>query len=307
MASKTQLKQLKSKYKPHDGSLKYEIGNDSFQISYMHYDENLYESQLDEKITLVKSLFNDYPLTKCFSLDSMHVVKSPSSHYRNRCRFGISQQQQQQQYEMPSSSSSVRKLNYLMWEEGVPNVRVDSFPIAVLPIYLLMRPLIQYVERIDVLAVELKSVYFLSTLDGQVIVTFCYQKPLGIEWQEASASMRTFLENLKLASIATLNFVGRSKGIKITIGEDTILETLNLSDGRQLRYYQVDDGFSNPNAIVNTCVLDWVCKCVDECNVAYKTTKRSSGINILEMFCGNGNHTVAIAGNNPLIYDVLIV
>lgn len=80
---------------------------------------------------------------------------------------------------------------------------------------------------------------------------------------------------------------------------------MHLADKRSLRYYQVADGFSNPNALVNIQVLNWVCESVKYCNERFSRSSgvtselRSAGrksINILELFCGNGNHTNAIAG-----------
>ena len=65
-------------------------------------------------------------------------------------------------------------------------------------------------------------------------------------------------------------------------------EVLQLQDGRTLTYKQVDSGFSNPNNVVNARVLDWMCTLVRKYCLLES--------DLLEMYCGNGNHTVALAG-----------
>lgn len=57
-----------------------------------------------------------------------------------------------------------------------------------------------------------------------------------------------------------------------------------------LRYKQIDDGFSNPNTVVNMRVLDWLCVSLEELLPEERRKK-----DLLEMYCGNGNHTVALS------------
>lgn len=88
-----------------------------------------------------------------------------------------------------------------------------------------------------------------------------------------------------------------------------VKEVLHLSDGRQLTYVQVEGAFSNPNGHVNEEALDWICAAVNQSimELSSDTVCTSSGengsplgprnnIDLLELYCGNGNHTVAIAG-----------
>lgn len=286
----------KPKYKPHDGSIKYEINDEKFDVSYMHFDETLYDTFLSKKVQQVKQLFHDFPNNS--SVDDMLIEASPTSNYRNRCRFGISGP-------IAVGSESVRishtqtpsreHIFYTMWEEGVASVKVVTFPIAVKPISTLMVPLMNLIRSSEEIASELKSVHFLSTQDGQVVISLCYQRPIASSWETAAIEARAYLLSLHLPHVKDVNFIGRSKRVKIIVRTDTVLETVPLRDGRVLRYYQVDDGFSNPNATVNTSVLNWVCDSVQYCNRLFSAQGRH-GTNILELFCGNGNHTVAIAG-----------
>jgi tRNA (uracil-5-)-methyltransferase len=78
-----------------------------------------------------------------------------------------------------------------------------------------------------------------------------------------------------------------------------------LADGRILTYKQVDGVFSNPNSHVNVSVLDWLCANMQQlqketaCNMTnnldFPTDDKK--MDLLELYCGNGNHTLALASS----------
>lgn len=280
----------------HESTIKHEITNSKFNLSYMHFDTTLYDEFLTNKTNQVKSLFQDYP--HLGSIDDLLVVKSPVSNYRNRCRFSIADSNDHSSDSEQININSYQNIYYTMYEEGAASVKVMKFPIAVNSIVNLMEPILDCIKNNEELALGLRSLNFLSSLDGQVIISFCYERPIDLIWKNAASEIRTFLLQSNLPYVKDLNFIGRSKKIKMVIGSDTVLESIQLQDGRLLKYYQVDDGFSNPNAIVNISVLNWVCESVKYCNQHFCNQGGREGTNILELFCGNGNHTVAIAGIN---------
>jgi tRNA (uracil-5-)-methyltransferase len=57
-------------------------------------------------------------------------------------------------------------------------------------------------------------------------------------------------------------------------------------DGREYRYRQVEGTFSQPNGVVCQHMLSW----------ARHVTRSCSG-DLVELYCGNGNFTVALADN----------
>ena len=87
-----------------------------------------------------------------------------------------------------------------------------------------------------------------------------------------------------------------------------------LSDGRTLVYKQAEGAFSNPNAFMAESTLEWLCECsrtvvrerlggddetIDGGIESEKTTSTSTAAanlpSLLELYCGNGNHTVALS------------
>lgn len=79
-------------------------------------------------------------------------------------------------------------------------------------------------------------------------------------------------------------------------------EQLRLeSEGRFLRYKQIEQGFSNPNSYINEKVLNWM-YCI--LRQQFEESQLLGNIDLLEMYCGCGNHTVALA---PLFREVFAV
>jgi tRNA (uracil-5-)-methyltransferase len=118
------------------------------------------------------------------------------------------------------------------------------------------------------------------------------------------------------------NLLGRSKGVSVLIGDaNHVVERLRLRDGRVLAYHQPEGAFSNPNAFVAEHTVNWL-RDVSAATAAPATralrakrrqspeasggeahpTDRSPPTDpplpsLLELYCGNGNHTVALASS----------
>lgn len=136
-----------------------------------------------------------------------------------------------------------------------------------------------------------------------------------------------------IPGLGSLGIIGRSHGVCTIIKTNSVKEVLHLSDGRELTYVQVEGAFSNPNARVNEKALDWICSAIRDStsrcphntatansSASPSSSSGSSGStsadrsssstndshsvgtycgpssDLLELYCGNGNHTVAIAG-----------
>jgi tRNA (uracil-5-)-methyltransferase len=76
-----------------------------------------------------------------------------------------------------------------------------------------------------------------------------------------------------------------------------------LADGGLLRlhYRQPHDGFSNPNAHVNQLCLQWLCSVGQELQ---GLAGGGGSSDLLELYCGAGNHTMALAHFFPRIFCV---
>jgi tRNA (uracil-5-)-methyltransferase len=258
---------------------------ETLELSYLHYDPEKYEQQLETKIANATNLLglrgDEIPLTIC---------RSPRSHYRHRCRFGIG-----------DDGSSMW---YTMWENGEPTVRLLSYPLGSWFINQIMEPLLHFIEMKPILREGLKAVHFLSTTRGDLLITLIYEKKLDDDWvgdaEFLSDQISTVASGCNLVGIR-----GRSKGVKLVVGKEYVIETFNLGSGKEVTYLQIPDGFSNPNPDVNVQALRWICDIVGD--VAKRVqTNSSDHVDFLELYCGNGNHTVALSGNR-ICLDLLML
>jgi tRNA (uracil-5-)-methyltransferase len=169
-------------------------------------------------------------------------------------------------------------LDYVMFRRDDPAtpVAIEHFPVACETIQNLMPRLRARLRGSQALRRKLFQVEFLSTLTGDTLVTLVYHRALGDDWELAAR---------ELAGEFEVAIVGRSRRQKRVIGRDWVTEQLCVN-GREYSYRQYEQAFTQPNAGVNTSMLGWACE----------RAATLSG-DLLELYCGNGNFTLPLAGH----------
>ncbi|MDR2924762.1 MAG: tRNA (uridine(54)-C5)-methyltransferase TrmA [Azoarcus sp.] len=204
-----------------------------------------------------------------FDLPAPQVFASPPLGYRLRAEFRV--------------WHTDARLDYAMFDPADPRraVPVEDFPPAAPLIRRLMPALRARLWADENLRRRVFQVEFLSTLKGEALVSLIYHRPLDAEWEAAARS---------LANDLGIQVVGRSRGQKIVIGRDWLEEKIEV-DGMRLRTRQTEGSFTQPNGEVNRAMLGWA-----------RAQAKGLGGDLLELYCGNGNFTVALA---PLFGKVL--
>ncbi len=188
------------------------------------------------------------------------IIASAARHYRMRAEF-----------RMWHTGDTI---DFVMFKApGQPRV-IKEFPLACKPISERMAALKALLETSDILRQRLFQVEFLSTQDGDTLLSLIYHKKLDQDWQDAALLLQK-----KLA----VQLIGRSHKQKVVLGRDFVTETLELN-GRHFSYRQADGVFTQPNAGVNRRMIEWVMDHAD-CD---------SG-DLLELYCGIGNFTLPLA------------
>ncbi len=214
-----------------------------------------YQAQLDEK-------------RAGFTLPALEVHSSPAEYYRMRAEFRIWHEGDD--------------LFHCMYAPATKEIiKIDHFPTASRLINQLMPLLLEGLRPHPVLRRKLFQIDYLSTQSGQIIVSLLYHRKLENEWQQAAEALQADLR----AKGFELQLIGRAHKQKICLGDDFVIEQLNVA-GRQLTYKQVENSFTQPNAAINEQMLAW----------ALDVTKGSEG-DLLELYCGNGNFSIALAQN----------
>lgn len=221
-----------------------------------------YDAQLAEKVARLQSMMAP------FAAPAPEVFRSPVSHYRMRAEFRIWHDEDD--------------LYHIMFDqETKQRIRVNTFPAASSLINALMPAMLDGVRDIPALRYKLFQIDYLTTMSNQAVVSLLYHRKLGEEWQEHAQALRDKLR----AQGFNVHLIGRATKTKIELDQDFIDERLTVA-GKEMIYRQVENSFTQPNAAMNVHMLEW----------ALDATQDSTG-DLLELYCGNGNFSLALARN----------
>lgn len=227
-----------------------------------HLPTDQYDAQLAEKVTRLQGMMAP------FAAPAPEVFRSPVSHYRMRAEFRIWHEGDD--------------LYHIMFDQQTKSrIRVNSFPAASELINALMPAMLDGVRDIPALRHKLFQIDYLTTLSNQAVVSLLYHRKLDDEWQQHAEALRDSLR----ARGFDVHLIGRATKTKIALDQDFIDERLPVA-GKEMIYRQVENSFTQPNAAMNIQMLEW----------ALSATENSSG-DLLELYCGNGNFSLALARN----------
>ena len=217
-----------------------------------------YQQQLDAKVERISAQFAE------FNPPALEVFASAEENFRMRAEFRIWHTEDDMFYAMFERDADDQK----------QVVEIKDFPIADKSINTLMPVLLNELKSQKILSNRLFEVHFLATLKGEMLVSLVYRCPLNAEWEAAAKALSDKL-NIKI--------YGRSRGQKVIISDDYVVEELKVFD-RSYQYKQIESSFTQPNAKVCQKMLEWACK------VAQQSDK-----DLLELYCGNGNFTLPLS------------
>jgi len=213
--------------------------------------ENGYEYQLNDKLELNRERFSS------FYSDEIKVYQSPQSHYRSRSEFKI----------WHTGDDIAYGMNHID-KKGV--VLVDECPQVNQHIAELMPKLLLAIRAKDV-GFKLFGIDFLSSSNGEIVVSFLYHRKLDEEWLVLAQ---------EIAQELNIYIIGRSRKQKLIVGQDYITEHLKIDD-ELYRFNHIENSFTQPNPRVNEQMVSW----------AMKNLSDIEG-DLLELYCGAGNFTI---------------
>ena len=218
-----------------------------------------YSQQLQEKVERITTQFTS------FNPPTLEVFQSPEQHFRMRAEFRLWHTEDDLFYAMFERAKDGQQKSV---------IRIDTFPIADQSINELMPRLLAELKATPILSQRIFEADFLATLSGEILVTLIYHRKLDEEWEIAAKA---------LANKLNIKIMGRSRGQKILIGEDYVVEQLNVH-GRTFKYKQIESSFTQPNAQVCQKMLEWACQAAE-----------GAQHDLLELYCGNGNFTLPLS------------
>lgn len=209
-------------------------------------------------------------------LPQLEVFESPKEYFRMRANF--------QMWHDDSKNKTPEGFYYAMFDEKDPKTpcEVKSFPRGTRRINELMPALMEIFHQEPVIFKHLFEVRFLTTKSEQALVVLLYKQPLDKAWQATAET---------IAAKLGVKIIGRARKMKQLAGaggtdDETICETLNVA-GRDIKLFQTEGAFSQPNAAVCEKMITW----------ALDVTSQSTNFDLLELYCGGGTFTAPLSFN----------
>jgi tRNA (uracil-5-)-methyltransferase len=165
-------------------------------------------------------------------------------------------------------------------------IRVETFPVASELINHLMHHVMTAVRSSHMLRHKLFQANFHTTLSGQAMITLIYHKKLDDAWTQEAKQLRAGLADVPGATTLP-HVIGRSRKTRLLLDDGEVEEVLDVPGRGELKYVQVEGAFSQPNGGICRSMLGW----------AVDVTSGSQDHDLLELYCGNGNFTAAVAPN----------
>ena len=228
-------------------------------MSFAAIDPSQYSELLTQKCQSFEALFSD------FAIKNVDVFASEPTHYRLRAEFRVWHEGDD--------------LYHIMFDPtDKSKIRIDNWLPAAPTIYQLMPILIEKIKGNDTLRRKLFQIDYLSTLSGEILVSLLYHRQLDEQWIEQIKQLK-----IALGSQFKIDFVGRAKKQKVILDRDHVDEVITIN-GKQLAYQQVENSFTQPNGLMNQQMIEWA---ID--------ASKGNGGDLLELYCGNGNFSLALA------------
>lgn len=231
-------------------------------------DTSTYEQQLTVKTSGLTAEFKNL-----FNVPAPEIFTSDPIHYRMRAKFCIYLEGDTVRYYMVDTSDQNKRKAFL-----------KQFPTASVLINRLMPVIAELISGNAELTRKFFEINFLTTLSGEALITLLYHRKLDEAWIETARNLLKQLRERFPDNV--INIIGRALKQKILLDTDCVYETLTVN-GRKYRYQQVENSFTQPNAHVSEKMLTWV----------QDNTRGLSDTDLLELYCGNGNFSIALSGN----------
>jgi len=260
------------------------------KIPSIDYRPAQYSELLEQKAAAITQLLAD------FAPPPPEVFDSPKQHFRMRTEFRIWHDKQAVGAEIHDIDDSADNdtCHYVMFEPEQPRVpvKIVDFPIASKAITAIMTPLLANINNDKTLKHKLFQVEFLSTTTGQILVSLIYHRQLDEEWKQAAKALEQRLN---------IFVIGRARKQQVVLSQDFVVEQLTVN-GSTLTYHQQENSFTQPNAAINSKMIEWLS---DKLSNSHRRSP-SGRRDLLELYCGNGNFTIPLSRhfNNVLATEI---
>lgn len=206
---------------------------------------------------------------------SFEIFTSKLSGFRSRCELSLFVDDENKMFLGMRLGTGESK------RERKRIIPIDKCINLVKPLQESLRILINHLNSQDFIDFResLFSLEALYTQNNSLLLTLIYHRNIDESWAIKARELR---DSMSAILSCDIQLIGRSRGVKIVLESDFVIENINIS-GRDYMYYYKDAGFTQPNTDINKHMIEWVLKSV------------SCRGDLLELYCGCGNFTFPLA------------
>ncbi len=223
--------------------------------------DKTYDEQLEFKATALEEAFASH-----LSTTPLERFATTDGGFRNRAEFKIWHDKEHESIHYAMRRLDDSKSYGIITSCTIVSPAIQKQMAAILPL----------VQSSEILRFKLFEMDFLSTSDGETLITLIYHKKLDENWVAAARELKEKLG---------CDIIGRSRGSKIVLDKDYVTETVHTHHG-DYRLRHIENTFTQPNGDINQKIIGFLSRHTE-----------GSGDDLLELYCGMGNLTLPLAKN----------
>ncbi len=228
-----------------------------FQPGQVYPDQ--YDLLFETKCTQILEQLDELKLTD--TVQTIETFASSPKNYRARVEFSI-------------ASNPWR---YVMFDHAKNPVDLNHCPLALSAIDEAMPVLLEFLTQHPEFGHRLFQTNWRANQQGDVLVSLLYHRDLEPQWIQLAEQLEQLIGG---------HVIGRARKKRHIVSQDYIDVSWSIG-GRNLVLREHDNCFSQPNATINPCMLNWV-----EQQLNQRATQQTD---LLELYCGIGNFTSILA------------
>lgn len=202
----------------------------------------------------------------------VEVFRSPEANFRDRAEFRVYKE-------------GADGLFFALTNREKKFFEVKECEILSSPLNTLVRILPKAINSDKILRNGLFSAELLGNGSDESVLNLIYHRRLDEVWAKSAEA---------LAAKYGVSITGRSKGAIHLVGDDFVTRVFEVA-GEKLTYIIKQNCFSQPNGAVNEQMLNWA-------------VKNASGEgDLIELYCGSGNFTIAFAKKYRRVFATEVV
>lgn len=235
-------------------------------------DPQNYALYLKEKCEHILNLFKQHN----FQHPKEQIFASDPTHYRMRAEFAV--------FFVNNDNKPYFEYTMFYKEKGEKKrLFINEYTVGAKPISELMIPLREEILKDTNIFHKLFEIDFLVNLSQECVIIFHYHKKINDP--EFKLALEKLLSSLLQFNFKVKGIVAHAKKEQVIIGDPFVIEKLTLNNGHEILLKQVEGTFSQPNART----------CINMLNFAISCTQDQKEQDLLELYCGSGTFTTALA------------